>query len=206
MKLFIVRHGETDYNLNARMQGHLDVPLNVKGEEQAAHLGTVLNKSGVRFDKIFSSDLKRASRTAEIIVGKQQPINLVSDLRERQLGELQGLLYSEASQKMRAENKSSFAEYGEKPEDHLARVARAWCHVNESISEHDNNVLVVSHGGTLRTLFQWLVYSGKVTVDEPQKRLSQKLGNCCVTIIENGEFSVFAKQFTDTLDVANDLL
>lgn len=206
MKLFIVRHGETEYNLDRRMQGHLDIPLNEAGEQQAKTLSSVLAKAGVKFDQVYSSDLKRASQTAELITGNKQPIKRIEDLRERNLGELQGLLYSEALDKMKKEGKKSFIEYGEQPDAHIARVGRAWDFINNNIALDDQNVLIVSHGGTLRALYKWLITSGRVTMEDQLDRMNDRLGNCCVTIVEDGKFKIFAKQFTDTIDAANDLL
>lgn len=63
--LYIVRHGQTDWNVRKIIQGHSDIPLNTEGQEQARVLAESLKN--VHFDKIISSDLVRAKRTAEIV-------------------------------------------------------------------------------------------------------------------------------------------
>ena len=94
-KLVLVRHGETAWNVEGRIQGHLDIPLNDIGLAQAAAVGARL--SGENFDAIYSSDLIRAYRTASPIVAHPE-IDIVRDerLRERNLGVLQGLTGEEA--------------------------------------------------------------------------------------------------------------
>ncbi len=64
---FVIRHGETDWNLNGRWQGHADVPLNQVGRVQARRLADRLLRDGARIDAIYSSDLKRAWETARAV-------------------------------------------------------------------------------------------------------------------------------------------
>ena len=69
--LYIVRHGQTDYNVQKRMQGHLDIPLNDQGIAQAQILAQ--NLSDIKFDCIYSSPLSRALKTAQIVAEKNNP-------------------------------------------------------------------------------------------------------------------------------------
>ena len=83
--LYLVRHGETDWNARKLIQGHKDIPLNEKGRVQAKKLADELK--GIDFDKIYSSDLKRASQTAEIIAQERNlKVITSSNLRERDFG------------------------------------------------------------------------------------------------------------------------
>ncbi|GFR52441.1 hypothetical protein Agub_g15015 [Astrephomene gubernaculifera] len=66
----LVRHGETDWNAETRLQGHQDPPLNAVGVEQAEELAMVLQREA--FHAMYSSDLRRASQTAEIIAARRQ--------------------------------------------------------------------------------------------------------------------------------------
>ncbi len=89
--IYIVRHGETEWNTEGRLQGQKDSLLTVKGEKQAAQTAEKLK--GVKFDAIFSSDLLRAKRTAEIIkLERQLEVNTTKALRERALGHHEGKL------------------------------------------------------------------------------------------------------------------
>ena len=84
--IYVVRHGQTDWNIEHRIQGHQDIPLNDKGVEEANFLKDEL--SDIDFDLVFSSPLKRAYKTAEIITKK--PIRIDDRLIERYNGKLEG--------------------------------------------------------------------------------------------------------------------
>lgn len=89
-KLLVFRHGETDWNAEGRFQGHIDVPMNARGREQARALIEPLRAQGVEL--ILSSDLSRAHETARIIAGELRiPVHADRRLREANLGEAQGL-------------------------------------------------------------------------------------------------------------------
>ncbi|MCC2958099.1 histidine phosphatase family protein [Massilia sp. IC2-477] len=92
--ILLIRHGETAWNAEKRLQGHLDIPLNAEGERQAALLGAALAAEPV--DHIVSSDLMRARQTAEAIA-HTRGARVATDpaLRERCYGGFEGLLYSE---------------------------------------------------------------------------------------------------------------
>ena len=92
VKIFLTRHGETLENKEGRFQGHLPGTLSEKGIDQAKKLAERL-KNDI-FDQIISSDLARAADTAKEIAKFHQniPINFVEEIRERNLGELQGIL------------------------------------------------------------------------------------------------------------------
>ena len=92
--VFVVRHGETEWNLIGKQQGHLDSPLTETGVRQARRLADGLVGRGI--DSIFASDLGRAAETAKIISSKLR-ISIKTDLRlrERHLGLMQGLTKDE---------------------------------------------------------------------------------------------------------------
>ncbi len=89
-KIIIVRHGETDYNVRSVIQGHLDIPLNKKGMEQAEVAAEVLKKETI--DVFFSSDLQRALITAKKTARHHnKEIVVTASLRERSFGKLEGM-------------------------------------------------------------------------------------------------------------------
>ena len=94
-ELYLVRHGETDWNRQRRIQGLTDIPLNDAGREQARETGSVLGRRP--FDGIFSSPLGRALETARIIageVGLPEP-GVIDALAERNYGEAEGMGFDE---------------------------------------------------------------------------------------------------------------
>ncbi len=100
--IVLVRHGETDWNRERRLQGQLDVPLNVQGLEQAAQLGKAL--AGERFDAVYASDLSRAKQTAQALADRVgATVRDDAGLRERHYGQFEGLTYAEVAEKHPAE-------------------------------------------------------------------------------------------------------
>ncbi|KAJ6366907.1 hypothetical protein OIU77_003314 [Salix suchowensis] len=97
-EIIVVRHGETVWNVDGRIQGHIDVELNDVGREQAAVVADRLSRE-FKVSAVYSSDLKRASETAEKIAASCGIAEVIKDpdLRERHLGDLQGLVLREAA-------------------------------------------------------------------------------------------------------------
>ncbi len=93
-RLYIIRHGETDWNLKELVQGHTDIALNKTGEKQANDLAKMLNR--IKFAAAFSSDLIRARRTAEIVAQEKKiAIKTTNALRERFFGRYEGRNFRE---------------------------------------------------------------------------------------------------------------
>jgi 2,3-bisphosphoglycerate-dependent phosphoglycerate mutase len=137
--LLLVRHGETDWNADGRLQGHTDRPLSDFGRRQAQQLATELE--GEELEAIYSSDLARARETAEI-VGERLglPVALDRDLREKDWGNWEGLTAVER-------DRVEFV--GESTEAHQQRMLRALQRISER-HPRDGRILVVTHGGSMR--------------------------------------------------------
>lgn len=88
--LYLVRHGQTELNVQNILQGWQGSPLTERGREQALTVRTAFAARGVAFDHVYSSPLGRARRTAELIIGEDRSIALVDNLREWHLGSLEG--------------------------------------------------------------------------------------------------------------------
>jgi len=98
--LYLVRHGQTDWNIQRKMQGHVNIPLNDLGKEQARSLQGFFSNNPV--DPIFSSDLDRAFETIQIATATMQhapPIKKMTAFREVHLGEIEGLTETEIKTK-----------------------------------------------------------------------------------------------------------
>ena len=161
--LWLVRHGETSANADGVFQGHIDVVLNERGEQQAEAVGRRL--SSVRFDAVYASDLQRAARTAEIIVDGRHEVILDSDLREMHYGVLQGTRYHQAPDILEAHGlaeswnsgafhrKGTAAPGGESLRQFRHRSRRFVQRVDEAHPpDAEHHILVVAHGGKLSVL------------------------------------------------------
>jgi broad specificity phosphatase PhoE len=138
-RLLLVRHGETDWNADGRLQGQTDRPLSDFGRRQARQLADALAEE--RLDAIYSSDLARARETAEIVAQRLKlPVSLEPDLRERNWGTWEGLTAIER-------DRVEFV--GESTKAHEERILRALRRISERHPD-GGSVLVVTHGGSMR--------------------------------------------------------
>lgn len=96
MRVYILRHGQTDLNRERRVQGHLNVELNETGIRQAKELAEVIREKGLHFDRVYSSPLKRALDTCQIVTGRSlEEIRIDERLKEFNFAELEGSKYTE---------------------------------------------------------------------------------------------------------------
>ena len=138
--LLLVRHGETDWNAEGRLQGHTDRPLNDYGRRQAQALADRL--AGEDIDAVYASDLSRARETAEILAAKHGLTVVVDpDLREKNWGNWEGLTSDE---RLHVEFE------GETSEAHRDRILTAMERIVERHPE--GRIVVVTHGGSLRRI------------------------------------------------------
>lgn len=150
--LILARHGETDWNRDGRFQGHADPPLNDRGREQAQSLAEALAEQ--RLDAIYSSDLRRAHETA-LVVAARKGLEVVvdPDLRERDVGEWSGLTLPEIEERFPEELRrfrEEGASVGESREALSERIVAAVRRIAAAYPR--GHVLIVTHGGALRTL------------------------------------------------------
>jgi glucosyl-3-phosphoglycerate phosphatase len=159
-RLILLRHGQTDYNVAGRMQGHLDSVLTAAGREQAAAAAPVL--AALAPDRLVSSDLTRAVDTAEVVgAACGLPVKLDPRLRETHLGRWQGSTVAEIDR----DYPGAIAEWRSDPtwappggESRVAVVARSEPVVDELDAEFADSgeesvtVLLVAHGGLIAGL------------------------------------------------------
>ena len=175
--IHLARHGETDWNRELRWQGHSDPPLNALGREQARVLAEAL--AGTPIAAVYSSDLRRASETAEIVAARLElPVHVEAALRELDVGAWAGKTLDE----LRARYPETLARWeqngergwngGESHEEMAARVLEV---IRSIAAAHaDEDVLVVTHGGPVRALR--VLAAG---LDYPCDRRSVPLTNNC---------------------------
>ena len=97
-RLYLLRHAETEWNIAMKFQGQTDIPLIEDGRRQAAALGRRM--SSLKLEALYSSDLVRASETAQIVASyHNKQVETVPELKELNFGEWEGLTHSEIKKK-----------------------------------------------------------------------------------------------------------
>ena len=148
--LFVARHGETDWNLEHRLQGRTDIPLNENGRNQMRQAGLALREQGFQVDKIVCSPLKRASETAAILgqsIGYTGEISPDEDLLERSFGTAEGLLIT-------PELDVTDPKYSMESAEHLCqRIQRV---LDRYSADPDRHVLMVTHGAFIMATMDYL--------------------------------------------------
>ncbi len=160
MEILLIRHGETAWNRERRMQGHIDIPLNDEGRRQASAVGLAL--AGERPQAIVASDLQRARDTAQAIADVHQlPLQLSDTLRERCYGAFEGMTYQEISERYpeamrqwKVRDLHARFPAGERDAETLhefhQRCIRA---VTDIARRHEyGKIVIVAHGGVLDCL------------------------------------------------------
>lgn len=185
MKLYIIRHGETDWNKEKKLQGQSNTSLNDYGRELASITGDAL--TDVHFDYVFSSPLNRSLETAKLIL-KDRDIKIQTDdrLKEISFGEYEGVPADEMpgdfTRQFFGEPESYVApKGGETYEELLCRTDNFLSEVIRplSLSEPDSSVVIFGHGAMNKSI---LVNLQGLTVKDMWSGTFQK--NCCVNIFE----------------------
>lgn len=162
IRLFIIRHGQTDNNVQKILQGHRDTNLNATGIEQGLKLGKYMYEQHITFDFVASSDLKRCKETTMCVLkeikhdtANMPPVEYYPALRERYMGVIEGMHITEAEKYADKHGKGTFKEFGEKPEDFVQRLSQQVVSLCENAQPDVQNMAVVSHGGAIRALLSW---------------------------------------------------
>lgn len=161
-RIIAVRHGETAWNVDTRIQGQLDIGLNERGLWQAERVGKALAEEAI--DRIYSSDLQRAHSTAKAIARhaahtSAREVQLHTGLRERGFGTFEGETWADIAEKWPDESRRwkqrdpHFAPPGgETPTQLLARVQAT---VDDIASRHPGeHIVLVAHGGVMDMLYR----------------------------------------------------
>jgi probable phosphoglycerate mutase len=157
-QIIAIRHGETDWNLASRIQGHTDIPLNANGERQALQLAQSLADTPLAH--IYSSDLQRALRTAQALAqANGAALSTHTDLRERSFGNYEGFRFADievsdppSALRWRKRDPVFAPPQGESLQVLQARVAQV---VAELAAGHlGQQIALVAHGGVLDCLYR----------------------------------------------------
>jgi probable phosphoglycerate mutase len=186
--LYFVRHGETQYNVERRMQGFCDSPLTEKGITQAKSVGKGL--SNIPFIAAYSSDSQRVQDTAKYAIGNRDiPLIIDKRLKEMNFGVLEALLedeiptlYGDALEKLFSLDVNASAPEGESYAQLFTRTEEAVKEIVEKHASEGGNILIFSHGVTIGNYIIQVTKSKEFQVHE----------NCSVSVIsyENGQLKV----------------
>jgi probable phosphoglycerate mutase len=177
-RIIAIRHGETAWNVDTRLQGHLDIALNAKGVWQAAQVAQAL--AGEPIDAIYASDLLRAWETASAIaLATQSPLTATVNLRERCFGSFEGKTYAELESlwpddalHWRKREPSWAPPGGETLLNLRERIAKI---TNTLAQQHmGGQIVLVAHGGVMDILYRL------ATSQDLQAPRSWNLGNAAI--------------------------
>ena len=191
LKLYIVRHGETEWNVIKRFQGQLNTPLTEKGMEKLRKTGKKLEN--VLFDEVYTSELGRTVASAEIILNenrgyknKKRELKKLAELNEVYFGVWQGLTYEEVFLKYPEEANNYFYNVknynaenveAENLKDALERFLKG---INKILNRHKSgNILVVTHGTVFEMFINYVENKSIFDIDER-------------TLMGNGDYKVFS--------------
>lgn len=187
MKLFFIRHGQTDWNIEGKIQGSRNIQLNDTGIKQAEELITKVLEEKYKFSKIYSSPQRRAAKTAEIL-SKATNIQYIIDdgLGEIDFGAWEGLSWREVREQYPTEYNEWYvnrrytkAPEGESYEDMMKRVLKA---IRKIIDENNEDVAIVTHSAVIMCL------------------------QCCLTNTPFNEMKKFKPENTEILEIDSNLL
>ena len=168
-KLILLRHGQSQWNLENRFTGWKNVPLTEKGETEAKKAGELLKKHNIHVDRVFSSVLERANRTAEIAIIHAELNNLLENnklimtcsekLNERDYGDLVGLNKQETADKFGKDQVHIWRRSydtpppnGESLKDVVERVSPYFKEYIKPALHLGENILIAAHGNSLRAM------------------------------------------------------
>lgn len=159
VKIYLVRHGQTEWNKQKRYQGSKDIELDETGLDQAEKLAEKLKN--IQWSKVYSSDLQRARKTAETVINKSNlniPILEVPELREMHFGDWEGETFTSIEEQFPEKVSAFFSDptpqiipAGENAETFRERVVKGFEEILTNGSTEDT-ILAVSHGGTIRVI------------------------------------------------------
>ena len=168
-KLILLRHGQSQWNLENRFTGWKNVPLTEKGEAEAKKAGELIKKHNIIIDRVFSSVLERANRTAEIAIKQAELNNLLENnkiimtcseiLNERDYGDLVGLNKQETADKFGKDQVHIWRRSydtpppnGESLKDVVERVSPYFEEYIKPALNLGENILIAAHGNSLRAM------------------------------------------------------
>ncbi|CAL1160449.1 unnamed protein product [Cladocopium goreaui] len=200
-RIYLIRHGETVWNADRRIQGQLDIDINDTGMKQAQGVANALDQLGIlrKIDAVASSDLQRASRTADIIAAaceRSPPRSLDPQLREIGYGKLQGSQSDNEQSKLLQQStfeawingdlSKGFPE-GETGAEFFERIVQGL----RDAARLGKAVVVVAHGGLIR----WSAAQMASSQEEAKRLVKSPIVNCCCsTLVYDHDLDLFTAE------------
>ncbi len=176
MTFYLVRHGQTDWNKEQRLQGEKDIPMNDEGIRQMEELADKLVQIGIKIDVLISSPLGRARKSAQIIadrIGFTEPIIIDSDFLERNFGSLEGVRWTPEL------NLKDLEYHVESVSDLCDRATKA---LRKYTFTADMNVMIVSHGAMLAAV-KYVLSNGEIPYEDRSVPIIQGNVLCVETVL-----------------------
>lgn len=177
MKVTIIRHGQTDYNYEGKIQGRSNIPLNDAGRRDCKKLK--YNIKDEQFDICFSSSLIRAVETAMILVGDRVEIKIDDRLMERNFGKLEGMSFKKYDGVKYWDYNLNLDDNGIEPVQDIIKRVNSFINYLEK-NYKDKNILIVTHGSIVRGLHHIL---HKTNLNSNLCNFT--IGNCYIETIDN---------------------
>lgn len=188
--IYFMRHGETELNRRMRLQGRYDEPLNEKGIRQAKEAGEKIREMGIHFDRVYSSTLQRAIKTAELVTGlKKEDLILDERILELDYGKYERWEFGDLPQEVwdffrnplgvgSPEGMESLEQLSERTGDFLKDLAA-------QADDTDENWLVVCHGICMRAVL------GNLSPGAEKEAWNSSIENCVLyeTCLEDGNYT-----------------
>lgn len=188
--IYFMRHGETELNKRMRLQGRYDEPLDEKGIRQAIEAGEKIREMGIRFDRVYSSTLQRAIKTAELVTGlKKEDLILDQRILELDFGKYERWEFGDLPPEVwdffrdplgvgSPEGMESLEHLSQRTGDFLKDLA-------VQADEKDENWLVVCHGICMRAIL------GNLSPGSEKEAWNSSIENCVLyeTCLEDGSYT-----------------
>ncbi len=193
MNIYLIRHGETDWNLIGKVQGREDIPLNNTGKSQAKKCAIALQNTGIK--TIISSPLARAVQTANIIASTHDGMEVIidEDLIERDFGEMSGMTY---------DRRKFFDSFGhEETMEPLEKLSKRLidCIQRYAIKYSNQDIVMISHGAAINSVLM-------VLSDGEKGSGKTRLKNACISILtyedkglQLGSFNLSPEELADKI-------
>lgn len=166
MDVYFIRHGQTNWNLESRIQGNVDIPLNDTGIRQGKIVAEKLKH--IRADLFFCSPLSRAKQTANLINEYQHlPIRIDSNITERSFGDLEGvtdLSKFSCNLSILLDTGINFSDYHIEPIKHLLERAMEFIHMLQTDYSNYHTIFVVTHVGVIQAIDYSLKHGKETSV------------------------------------------